>query len=174
MRAREAAVLAREAVVTSEREDLTKSMLARETSLLAREQSMATRERSVGKAVAAAVATAVAAERQHAAAAKDALLRQLASEQAAAATAVELHDRTKAVVVVKKEKVEEMAGQLEEAKQCSVCLERDCDRVLSACGHAFCRQCVDGVVERSVAAAGRLCPTCRAKFTKAQIRPLFV
>ena len=66
------------------------------------------------------------------------LWRRLTSEQAAAATAVELHDRTKAVVVVKKEKVE----GLEDASKCKVCFEQEANVICRPCSHvSTCEAC---------------------------------
>ena len=86
------------------------------------------------------------------------LKRQLASEKAAAATAVEMHQGTKAAVKVKKEHVED----LEDAGKCKVCFERAANVVFSPCGHcSTCQACADGLPLHG-GENRRQCVICRA------------
>ena len=89
------------------------------------------------------------------------LRRRLTSEQAAAATAVELHDRTKAVVVVKKEKVE----GLEDASKCKVCFEQEANVICHPCSHvSTCEACFAGLAPGRVEGESvmkKRCPMCR-------------
>mmetsp|Transcript_60098 Transcript_60098/g.104858 ORF Transcript_60098/g.104858 Transcript_60098/m.104858 type:complete len:514 (+) Transcript_60098:72-1613(+) len=54
-----------------------------------------------------------------------------------------------------------------ELLDCPVCLEPFSDpQMLPSCGHTFCRGCIRGLQSRR-------CPTCRAAFIPAQVRPNF-
>jgi len=106
------------------------------------------------------------------------LKRELTEEKARAATALEFSKAASTAVKVKKEQnaqmnrqVQELNEMVEEANQCSVCMERACNRILTACGHTYCQVCIDLIA--SSAAAQRTCPTCRKEFTQEHIGPFF-
>ena len=164
--AREAAIIAREAAMATR----AATMAAREASMAKREAAMASREKLViSREEACSKLEAENAE----------LRRVVGNEEAAVRTAVGLHRRTKEAVKVKKEQnvqmsqqVEELNERVEEANQCGVCMDRACNRVLIDCGHTFCEECIGSVA--ALAAARRTCPSCRKRFTKQQIRKLFL
>mmetsp|Transcript_134751 Transcript_134751/g.262414 ORF Transcript_134751/g.262414 Transcript_134751/m.262414 type:complete len:382 (+) Transcript_134751:32-1177(+) len=63
---------------------------------------------------------------------------------------------------------------MEDVLQCPICLERfDAPRLLPGCGHTFCAHCVQTLPASAGAAGNRACPTCRAPFQLADVRPNF-
>ncbi|CAK4071299.1 unnamed protein product [Aphanomyces euteiches] len=60
---------------------------------------------------------------------------------------------TTRVDVVQKEKKELIEGFV-----CSICLEKDVNRVLIPCGHIFCNTCIEQLPRKK-------CPVCRQDFT---------
>ena len=152
-------------------------MAAREATVQGREMTMAKREAAMASREKLVISREEACSKLEAENAE--LRRVVGNEEAAVRTAVGLHRRTKEAVKVKKEQnvqmsqqVEELNERVEEANQCGVCMDRACNRVLIDCGHTFCEECIGSVA--ALAAARRTCPSCRKRFTKPQIRKLFV
>lgn len=61
---------------------------------------------------------------------------------------------------------------------CPICLDSFSEvktagrRVMATtCGHVFCDECINGVLEE---AGGKKCPTCRKKLTARSVHPLFI
>ena len=98
-------------------------------------------------------------ERRRSLGEKSVLELHLASEQAAAATAVELHQRTRAVVRVKQEKVEE----LNDAAKCKVCFEGAANVLCNPCSHVVTCEVCFAALPSVGAGRGRRkpCPLCR-------------
>ncbi|KAM5191472.1 E3 ubiquitin-protein ligase TRIM39-like [Mantella aurantiaca] len=59
-----------------------------------------------------------------------------------------------------------MASALRVELECSICLNIYTDPVMLKCGHNFCQECIDCVLDTQVGSASYSCPECRAKFEK--------
>ncbi|XP_073479376.1 E3 ubiquitin-protein ligase TRIM11-like [Aquarana catesbeiana] len=57
-----------------------------------------------------------------------------------------------------------MASALRAELECSVCLNIYTDPVTLKCGHNFCRDCIDRVLDTQEGSGGYSCPECREKF----------
>ena len=134
---REAKLAKSEAAIAQRRATLSQEFAMREATFAQRVAIMAQREQAVQAREVSSGCREQALLLENAE-----LKRQLASEKAAAATAVEMHQGTKAAVKVKKEHVED----LEDAGKCKVCFERAANVVFSPCGHcSTCQACADGL-----------------------------
>ena len=121
------------------------SMVQREQAILSREASSGRREQALQFEISE-------------------LRRQLASEKATAATAVEMHQVTKAAVQVKKEKVENLEQEHAEIRKCNICYERDVEVILLKCMHAcLCSACAEQLQNVSDEKKSVTCPLCREK-----------
>ncbi|XP_040203017.1 E3 ubiquitin/ISG15 ligase TRIM25-like [Rana temporaria] len=56
------------------------------------------------------------------------------------------------------------SGDLRAELECSVCLNIYTDPVMLRCGHNFCRDCIDRVLDTQEGSGGYSCPECREKF----------
>lgn len=54
------------------------------------------------------------------------------------------------------------------AEECPVCFEPLNQPTITACGHVFCRPCLDHVLEETEAGGG-LCPLCRGPLRRNQL-----
>ncbi|KAK2085886.1 E3 ubiquitin-protein ligase trim17 [Saguinus oedipus] len=74
--------------------------------------------------------------------------------------------------------VAELARQLQEEATCSICLDYFTDPVMTACGHNFCRACIQlsweeaqGKKRRCKRKGSFLCPECRETSLQRSLRP---
>ncbi|XP_007535143.2 E3 ubiquitin-protein ligase TRIM17 [Erinaceus europaeus] len=72
----------------------------------------------------------------------------------------------------------ELARKLQEEATCSICLDYFTDPVMTACGHNFCRECIQLTWEKSKGKKGRRkrrgtfpCPECRELSPQRNLRP---
>lgn len=72
----------------------------------------------------------------------------------------------------------ELARKLQEEATCSICLDYFTDPVMTACGHNFCRTCIETSWEKAKGKKGRRrqkgffsCPECREKSPQRNLRP---
>ena len=132
-----------------------------------REQAVESREIAVGireKAVLAREASSKG-DREKMQLEISELKAQLASANGAAAAAVEMHQKTKAAVRVKKEHVEE----LQHAGTCKVCFDRPANVVFSPCLHcSTCKTCADAL-PRAGAHNRRQCVICRKDVSSTKV-----
>jgi hypothetical protein len=64
--------------------------------------------------------------------------------------------------VIRAAGVASLAAQLEEECLCSVCQDFVCRPMTLACGHTFCKKCLDDWLRRQrLAAMAPFCPMCR-------------
>ncbi|XP_075134270.1 nuclear factor 7, brain-like [Leptodactylus fuscus] len=61
------------------------------------------------------------------------------------------------------------SADLRDELTCSICLSLYTDPVTLKCGHNFCRECIEEVLDTQTESVGYSCPQCRAEF---QERPL--
>ncbi|XP_076994017.1 E3 ubiquitin-protein ligase TRIM17-like isoform X1 [Tamandua tetradactyla] len=72
----------------------------------------------------------------------------------------------------------ELARKLQEEATCSICLDYFTDPVMTACGHNFCRECIQMTWEKGKGKKGRRkrrgsfpCPECREMSPQRNLRP---
>lgn len=82
----------------------------------------------------------------------------------------ELTDKSPKKVETKADVTSPMA--MIRAPECPICMDRLTNhetRVITTCGHLFCKSCI-----KKALTMNKKCPTCRTKLTMAKVHPIFI